>query len=297
MATVGFIGLGNMGLPMVRNLLKAGHSVTVLDLSDERVAAAVEAGAVAGTSVENCGTDVDIVITMVPEGRHTLQIYETSGILSASRPDTTFVDCSSIDVASARRAHELATNAGRRSLDAPVSGGVSGAENGTLTLMVGGEAETLDAVRPVLDAVAGLIVHCGAACAGQTVKMCNQMMVATNMAGVAEGFILAQHAGIDPKVLYDVVNSSSGQSFAMTNYVPVPGLIETGRAEHDFAPGFTTALMLKDVKIFQQAAADAGLASPVGSAVASLYEESADAGNRDLDYSVVIEHIRSARKS
>ncbi len=297
MATIGFIGLGNMGLPMAGNLVKAGHVVTVFDLSSSRVEAAVAMGAKAASDAAACGAGADMVITMLPQGAHTLAIYEESGVLETAPRGCLFVDCSSIDVASANRAHELAAAPGMRSLDAPVSGGITGAKNATLTLMVGGDADTLAAAHPVLEAVSRLIVHCGGPGAGQMVKMCNQMMVATNMAVVAESFALAEHFGIDPKILYDVVNNSSGQSFALTHYVPVPGLIETGRAEHDFAPGFTTALMLKDVNIFQKAAQDAGLPSPVGSCVARLYEASCADGRRELDYSSVIQHIRARKGS
>jgi 3-hydroxyisobutyrate dehydrogenase len=296
MAKVGFIGLGNMGLPMARNLIAAGHAVTCYDIAAERTAEAARAGAKAAASIEEAGTDADIVITMLPQGAHTLAVYEGSGILQAAAPGTVFVDCSSIDVASAKKAHDLANTAGFKSLDAPVSGGVAGAEAGTLTLMIGGDAATLDAVRPVLDAVAGRLVLCGGPGAGQIAKMCNQMMVAANMAVCCEAFALAERLGLDARTLYDVVNASSGQSFAMTNYIPVPGIIETGRAEHDFAPGFTTALLLKDVNIFQAAAGEAGMTSPVGASVAKLYEASCADGNADKDYSIIINYLRQRAK-
>lgn len=296
MAQVGFIGLGNMGLPMVRNLIAKGHGVRAFDVVSSRVAEAAEAGAQKAASVEDAARDVDVVITMLPKGEHTLQVYEGSGMLGAASEGTILVDCSSIDVASALKAHELASAQGFRSLDAPVSGGVSGAEAGTLTLMIGGEAQTLEAVRPVLEAVSARQVLCGGPGSGQAAKMCNQMMVAANMAICAEAFALGERMGLDAKTLYDVINTSSGQSFAMTNYIPVPGIIKTGRAEHDFAPGFTTNLLLKDVGIFQAAAKDAGLASPVGQAVARLYEGSIEAGNGDKDYSIIIEHIRGMKR-
>ncbi len=297
MAKVGFIGLGNMGLPMARNLVAAGHETTCYDIAAERVAAALESGALAARTPEEAGSDVDIVITMLPEGAHTLAVYGDTDVLTAARPGTIFVDCSSIDVASAKRAHELAAAAGFQSLDAPVSGGVAGAQAGSLTLMIGGEEATLDAARPVLEAVAGRLVLCGGPGSGQIAKMCNQMMVAANMAVCCEAFTLAERLGLDAKTLYEVVNTSSGQSFAMTSYLPVPGIIETGRADHDFAPGFTTALLLKDVNIFQAAAADAGMTSPVGSAVARLYEESMGAGNAEKDYSIIIQYLRDQARS
>ena len=296
MARIGFIGLGNMGLPMARNLVAAGHDVKGFDIVAGNVTKAVEAGATAAATPEEAGADVEIVITMLPQGAHTLAIYETSDILKAASQGTIFVDCSSIDVASAKRAHELAAAAGFRALDAPVSGGVVGAEAGTLTLMIGGETATLDQVRSVLDVVAGKLVHCGGPGSGQIAKMCNQMMVAANMAVGCEAFALADKLGLDAQVLYDVVSTSSGQSFAMSNYIPVPGLIETGRAEHDFAPGFTTALLLKDVNIFQAAASQAGMTSPVGSAVAKLYEASCSEGNADKDYSIIIEYLKAKAK-
>ncbi|HUS96377.1 MAG TPA: 3-hydroxyisobutyrate dehydrogenase [Hyphomicrobiaceae bacterium] len=297
MARVGFIGLGNMGLPMVRNLVSAGHAVTAFDIVKANTDAAVAAGAKAAATVEGAGEDADIVITMLPKGEHTLQVYEGSGILNTAGTGTLFVDCSSIDVASALRAHELAGAAGFKSLDAPVSGGIVGAQRGTLTLMVGGEAATVDAARAVLDAVSSRVVHCGGPGSGQIAKMCNQMMVATNMAICAEAFAMAEKMGLDAKLLYDVVNTSSGQSFAMTSYVPVPGLIETGRAEHNFEPGFTTELLLKDVNIFQAAAQESGLASPIGQAVAKLYEGSIAAGNGGKDYSIIIEYIKRMQRA
>ncbi len=275
MATIGFIGLGRMGLPMARNLLKAGHAVRAFDVIAGALDAAVGAGAVGAPSAADVADDVETVVTMLPAGRDTLDVYERSGVLGRARKGTLFIDCSTIDVASAKRTHALAAEAGMPSLDAPVSGGIAGAEAATLTFMVGGEASAYEAGLSALEAMGARFVHCGEAGAGQIAKMCNQMMVAINMAGVAEAFVLAQKLGLSPKALFDVVSTSSGGSWALSHYVPVPGLVATSAAERGFKPGFTTNLMLKDLKIFQEAAREAGTATPVGAVTTALYNHRA----------------------
>ncbi len=277
MATIGFIGLGRMGLPMARNLLKAGHAVRAFDVIAGALDAAVGAGAVGAPSAADVADDVETVVTMLPAGRDTLDVYERSGVLGRARKGTLFIDCSTIDVASAKRTHALAAEAGMPSLDAPVSGGIAGAEAATLTFMVGGEASAYEAGLSALEAMGARFVHCGEAGAGQIAKMCNQMMVAINMAGVA-------------------VSTSSGGSWALSHYVPVPGLVATSAAERGFKPGFTTNLMLKDLKIFQEAAREAGTATPVGAVTTALYNLFQASGHGELDYSGIIELIRGQAK-
>jgi 3-hydroxyisobutyrate dehydrogenase len=295
MTTIGFIGLGRMGLPMARNLAKAGHVVRAFDKASAAIDTAKEAGLPTVASAGHAADSAEVVITMLPAGHDTLAVYETAGVLKQARPGTLFIDCSTIDVVSARRAHALAATAGMRSLDAPVSGGVAGAEAGTLTFMIGGEEAAFAAARGVLEAMGKRIVHCGGPGAGQIAKMCNQMMVATNMAVIAEAFVLAEKLGLSHKALFEVVSTSSGGSWALSNYVPVPGLVATSAANHDFAPGFTTELMVKDLKIFQEAAREASSASPVGAVATALYELFLSAGNKGRDYSAIIEMIRGGR--
>lgn len=292
MARIGFIGLGNMGLPMAANLAKAGHDVAGFDIAGAHVDEATARGVKATSSAEDAAKGADALITMLPAGRDTLAVYEGTKVFSAAPKGALFIDCSSIDVASAKRAHALAARAGMASLDAPVSGGIAGAQGATLTFMAGGEPDAFERARPILEAMGRRIVHCGAAGAGQAVKMCNQMMVAINMVGVAEAFVLAEKLAIDPKVLYDVVVASSGGSWALANYVPVPGLVATSAAERGFKPGFTTQLMVKDLKIFQEAARSAGSATPIGAAAAALYELFLNSGHGHEDYSAIIELIR-----
>lgn len=292
MARIGFIGLGRMGLPMAKNLVKAGHTVLGHDLDAAAVAALAAAGGTAAATQAAAASSVDVLVTMLPEGRHTLAVYRDAGALATATPGTLFVDASSIDVASARTAHELAAKAGMASLDAPVSGGIAGAANATLTFMCGGDAEAFARARPVLEAMGKRIVHCGGPGAGQAVKMCNQMMVAANMAVAAEAMVLAERLGIEPRIVHEVVTSSSGGSWALQNYCPVPGLSPGAASNNAFKPGFTTALMLKDLKIFQEAARAAGVPSPVGNQVMALYELFHNAGHDGLDYSGIIEMLR-----
>jgi 3-hydroxyisobutyrate dehydrogenase len=292
MTQVGFIGLGRMGLPMARNLVAAGYRVRAFDIAPANLEAAAQAGIEPAGSHAGVATGAGAIITMLPAGGDVLQVYESSGTLAAASPATLFIDCSTIDVASAKRAHALAGEAGMLSLDAPVSGGIAGAEAGTLTFMAGGSGEAFERGRALLAAMGKRIVHCGAAGTGQIAKMCNQMMVAINMVGVAEAFVLAERLGLEPKVLFDVVSSSSGGSWALANYVPVPGLVATSAAERSFRPGFTTDLMVKDLKIFQEAAREAGSASPVGALAAALYDLFRLRGNGGLDYSAIIQLIR-----
>ena len=297
MAKVGFVGLGNMGLPMAGNLVKKGHEVKGFDIMEDNLSKAAQAGVRKVASAADAAREVDILVTMVPTGKETLAVYEGSGVLQAAKPGTLFIDASTIDVAQARRAHELAKAAGMLSLDAPVSGGTVGADGGTLTFMCGGSREAFEKARAVLEGMGRKVVHCGDAGAGQAVKICNNMMMAINMLGVCEGFALAEKLGISHQTLFDVVSTSTGNSFALSNYCPVPGPVPTTPANRDYAPGFMTKLMVKDLAISQSTSLDPGVATPRGAnahAILRHYMNMVE-GAAEKDFSSVANFVR-ARK-
>ena len=290
--SIAFFGLGNMGLPMARNLLAAGYAIHGYD----PVPAAIDASQAAGIDVAESpaeATDgVDVVITMLPSGRHVLEAYEPgAGIIGTVAENTLVVDCSTIDIADARAAHEMASEAGLRSLDAPVSGGVVGAKAGTLTFMVGGAVETVAAAEPVLAAMGKRTVHCGAAGSGQAAKVCNNMILASSMIAVAEAFVLADALGLSDQALFDVVSTSSGQCWAATTNCPVPGPVPTSPANRDFEGGFATALMVKDLRLAASAASRGGVDVALGRTALAMYED-LFTSMPDRDFSVVIEAIR-----
>jgi len=290
MARIGFVGLGNMGGPMARNLLKAGHQVAGFDLVPELVAAHVAAGGVAAESAAAAATGAEFVITMLPAGRHVRDAWlGAGGMAPASEAGAVLIDCSTIDVTTAR---QVAAGAGRAMLDAPVSGGTMGAEAGTLTFMVGGPEEAFEAARPILAAMGRTLVHCGGAGAGQAAKVCNNMMLAANMIITAEAFVLAEKLGLTHQALFEVASKSSGQSWAMTSYCPVPGPVPNSPANRDYRPGFATALMAKDLGLSQEAAAAAGAETPLGAAATALYQRFQEAGNGEVDFSGIIRLIR-----
>jgi 3-hydroxyisobutyrate dehydrogenase len=262
MARIGFVGLGNMGGPMARNLLKAGHEVAGFDLSQEALAAFDAAGGSAAGSAAEAAAGADFVITMLPAGRHVRDAWlGAGGMAAAAAPEAILIDCSTIDVATAR---EVAAAAGRPMLDAPVSGGTMGAEAATLTFMIGGPDEAYAKATPILSAMGRSLVHCGGAGAGQAAKACNNMMLAANMIVTAEAFVLAEKLGLTHQALFDVASKSSGQSWALTSYCPVPGPVPASPANRDYRPGFATALMAKDLGLAQEAAATAGAVTPLG---------------------------------
>ena len=292
MSHIGFIGLGNMGLPMAANLVKAGHTVTGYDLIPANCAAASARGITIAPDAIAASTNADAVITMLPSGRHTLQIYD-SPVLAASAPHAVFIDCSTIDVASARDAHDLAEKAGRLSLDCPVSGGVGGAEAATLTLMAGGSPEALAAAQPILAAVSKRVVPCGPAGNGQAAKICNNMILGISMIAVAEAFVLGEKLGLSHQALFDVASTSSGQCWSLTSYCPVPGPVPASPANNDYKAGFAAALMLKDLNLAADSAQESGAALTLGPQAASLYQAFADAGHAPADFSAIIQAIRS----
>ncbi len=293
MAVIGFIGLGNMGGPMAANLVKAGHSVQGFDLSAAAIDAAKAAGVTIGDSPAAVARGAEIVITMLPSGKHVLGVYDgAEGIVAAVSPGTLLIDSSTIDVDSARKAHALATARGAVAVDAPVSGGVGGAAAGTLTFMVGGEAAAFERARPVLEAMGKKIVSCGGAGAGQAAKICNNMILGISMIGVCEAFVLAEKLGLSHQSLYDVASTASGQCWSLTSYCPVPGPVPTSPANRDYQPGFAAALMLKDLKLAQEASQSAGAPTPLGAAATQLYAMMTAAGDGGTDFSGIIRMLR-----
>ncbi len=296
MARIGFIGVGNMGGPMTRNLLNAGHEVQAFDLAKEAVDAVVEAGAAAAGSQTEAAKGVDVVVTMLPEGRHVKGVYlGDDGIIGAADPNTLFIDSSTIDVAAAREVAKTAEFAGMQMIDAPVSGGVGGAEAATLTFMCGGTAQAFERARPYLEQMGKNIVHAGPAGNGQAVKICNNMILAVSMIGVSEGFVLGAKLGLDPQVLFDVVSTSSGSCWAMNSYCPEPGPVPASPANRGYQAGFTAANMLKDLRLSQEAAEGFGAQTEMGAEATRLYKAYAeDAGEGAKDFSGIITMLRGS---
>ncbi|SRR5579883_341821 len=292
MTAIAFIGLGNMGGPMAANLVKAGHRVIGFDLVESLRAQAATNGAGIAPSGREAAAAADIVVTMLPAGQHVLSVWDD--ILPAARPGALFIDCSTIDVDSARRAHEAAKSAGIASLDAPVSGGVGGAKAASLTFMCGGAETAFAAARPILEKMGKRIVHCGEAGAGQAAKICNNMILGATMIVTCEAFALAEKLGLSGQALYDVASTASGQSWSLTSYCPVPGPVPASPANNGYRPGFAAALMLKDLKLAQEAALAAGASTPLGAAAAQLYGLFAASGHAGDDFSGIINFIRGA---
>jgi 3-hydroxyisobutyrate dehydrogenase len=292
MARIGFIGLGNMGLPMVRNLLKAGHEVIAFDVVARALDAAVTAGARAARSAADATAAAELVMTMLPEGRHVREVYlGAGGVIAAAAEGVLLIDCSTIDVASARAVSQAAADRGLEMIDAPVSGGVAGAVNATLTFMVGGEAGAVAKAQPILEKLGATIVHTGPSGSGQAAKICNNMMLAISMIGVAEAFTMAERLGLSAEALFQVASRSSGQSWCLTSYCPVPGLVPSSPANRDYQAGFTTAMMAKDLRLAQDAANSVDAATPLGSEARNLYALFKGKGHGELDFSAIIKMI------
>lgn len=293
MTRIAFLGLGHMGLPMAVNLLKAGHDVHGFDL----VPAAVEAATAAGIRVASSGAaavaGADVVITMFPAGRHVIAAYQDE-LLAAATPGTLFIESSTIAVDEARTAHELAIAAGHRNVDAPVSGGVVGAENGTLAFMVGGSDADFEAALPLLEAMGKRIVHCGGPGLGQAAKVCNNMVLAISQIAVAEAFVLGERLGLEHQALFDVVSQASGQCWAITTNCPVPGPVPTSPANRDYQPGFAGALMAKDLGLALQAIKGTGTDAKMGRLAQELYAAFAAGEGGHRDFSGIITDIRDA---
>jgi 3-hydroxyisobutyrate dehydrogenase len=292
MTTIGFIGLGNMGQPMARNLVNAGHRVKGFDLVEQAVGAFVDNGGLRAASVAEAASDVEVVITMLPAGEHVRGVYlEDDGILSSAARDTLLIDCSTIDVKTAREVSEAAAEAGFDMLDAPVSGGVGGATAGTLTFMVGGGTKAFVRAEPLFDVMGKTFVHCGDAGTGQAAKICNNMVLGVSMIAISEAFALADRLGLDRQKLFDVSSESSGQCWSLTSYCPVPGPVPTSPANRDYQAGFTADMMLKDLRLAQDAAADAHADTPLGRHARDLYAEFVGHGEGATDFSGIFKMI------
>ncbi|RWK35946.1 3-hydroxyisobutyrate dehydrogenase [Mesorhizobium sp.] len=290
MTTIAFIGLGNMGNPMAANLVKAGYAVHGFDLMPENLAIAKEHGVVVMANAVAAVKEADVVITMLPAGKHVLSVYED--IVAKAKKGALFIDSSTIDVESARKAHAIAARHKLLSIDAPVSGGTGGAAAGTLTFMAGGSKEAFTKAEPILEPMAGRIVHCGDGGAGQAAKICNNMILGISMIGVAEAFVLAEKLGLSHQALFEVASNSSGQCWSLTSYCPVPGPVPTSPANNGYRPGFAAALMLKDLKLSQEAAQSAGAVTPLGAEAAQLYALFNAQGHAAADFSGIINFLR-----
>jgi 3-hydroxyisobutyrate dehydrogenase len=294
MSTIGFIGLGNMGAPMAANLVKSGGHVLGFDVVPASREASARDGvqivANARATVENA----DVVITMLPGGEHVLSVWQD--IVPLARQGTLFIDCSTIDVPSARAAHALAAERGIATLDAPVSGGVGGAKAATLTFMVGGSTHAFERGKPVLERIGKRIVHCGEAGNGQAAKICNNLMLGAAMIAVSEAFVLGEKLGLSHQALFDVASASSGQSWSLTSYCPVPGPVPASPANHGYKAGFTAALMLKDLKLARAAAESVGAETALAAHAAQIYEDFAQAGHGAADFSAIINRVREQSK-
>ncbi len=286
---ISVIGLGNMGLPMAANLLKAGHEVTGQDVIRSTMDAHAAVGGKVAPTIAQAVDGAEVVVTMLPAGKHVAEVYlGAAGVLASLRgAKPLLIDSSTIDVETARRVAAEAAKAGIEMLDAPVSGGVGGAIAGTLTFMCGGSDAGFARAKPVLQGMGKNIFHAGASGAGQSVKICNNMMLAVSMLGVSEAFVLADRLGLDRQKLFDIVSTATGQSWALTGYCPAPGPVPTAPSNRDYAGGFMAALMLKDLSLAQQAAASVGAATPLGAHAQRLYQAVNDAGQGGLDFSVV----------
>jgi 3-hydroxyisobutyrate dehydrogenase len=291
MATIAFIGLGNMGGPMAANLVKAGHKVVAFDLVEASRNQAKSDGAAIADTASNSVKGADVVVTMLPAGKHVLSVW--NDIVASMGKGALIIDCSTIDVESAKQAHALATGHGIASVDAPVSGGTGGAKGATLTFMCGGEDKAFAAAKPVLEKMGKKIVHCGGAGAGQAAKICNNMILGVSMIAVSEAFALAEKLGLSHQALFDVASTSSGQCWSLTNYCPVPGPVPTSPANNDYKPGFASALMVKDLTLAQDAAKAAGAATPLGKHAQEIYKAFDAAGHGGVDFSGIVQHVRA----
>lgn len=288
--TIGFIGLGNMGGPMAANLVKAGHKVRGFDLVPASLDLAREAGVTVVGSALEAAQGAEVVITMLPAGRHVIEVW--TQIAEAVPEGTLLIDSSTVDVESARKAHALAQGRGCLSVDAPVSGGTGGAKAGTLTFMAGGEEAAFAGAEPLLKAMGKNVFHCGQAGAGQAAKICNNMILGISMIGVCEAFALGEKLGLSHEALYDVASVSSGQCWSLTSYCPVPGPVPASPANNGYKPGFAAALMLKDLRLAQAAALAAGASTPLGAEAAQIYGLFEGLGHGGEDFSAIIRMLR-----
>jgi 3-hydroxyisobutyrate dehydrogenase len=291
MARIAFIGLGNMGGGMAANLVKAGHEVRAFDLSEPALAKAEKSGCLPMGSAVDSVRDAEAVITMLPAGKHVRDVYETS-VLGEALTNAILIDCSTIDVATAKEEIHKADAAGYRMVDAPVSGGIAAADAGTLTFMVGGSDEAFERARPILDKMGKTVIHAGGPGAGQAAKICNNMLLGASMIATCETFVLAQRLGLDPQTFFDISSKASGQCWSMTTYCPLPGVGPATPADRDYEGGFAAALMLKDLRLAMEAAQGADSYTPMGAAAEELYTRFAEGlGGGGKDFSAIIKMI------
>lgn len=288
---IAFIGLGNMGGGMAANLAKAGHEVRAFDLSEEALARAVEAGCTRAATAAEAVAGAEAVVTMLPAGKHVASVYE-SDVFPNAAPGTLLLDCSTIDVATARANIEAATAKGLVAVDAPVSGGIAAANAGTLTFMVGGTGEGFARAEPILAKMGKAVIHAGDAGAGQGAKICNNMLLGASMVATCETLALAQKLGLDPQKFFDIASVSSGQCWSLTSYAPLPGVGPTTPADNDYKGGFAAALMLKDLRLAMEAAASVDADVPMGSKARELYEAFVEADKDGRDFSAIIKTLQ-----
>jgi len=293
MPSIGFIGVGHMGNPMVRNLIKAGNHVTVFDPNTDNAKAAVGAGAKQAASLVELSATNEIIVSMLPSGRELKVAYlDNDGIVAHAKAGALLIDCSTTDVDSARAVADAAKKRGLRFIDSPVSGGVAGAEAGTLTFMAGGEDEAVEMAKPILLAMGKNVVHTGASGSGQAAKICNNLILGISMIGVSEAFVLAEHLGLSPDKLFAVSSTSSGQCWSLTSYCPVPGPVPAAPSNREYAPGFAAKMMLKDLRLATDAAEKHKQAIELGDLAKRLYERFVQEGSGDLDFSAIIKAVR-----
>ncbi|QWT15750.1 3-hydroxyisobutyrate dehydrogenase [Sphingobium xenophagum] len=288
--TIAFIGLGNMGGGMAANLIKNGYAVRAFDLSEDALAKAEAHGAIRASSAADAATGADAVVTMLPAGKHVESVY-AGEVYGAANPGALFLDCSTIDVATARRVIDAATDRGFDMVDAPVSGGIAAANGGTLTFMVGGTDAAFAKAKPILSAMGKAVIHAGGAGNGQAAKICNNMLLGATMVATCETFAMARKLGLDPQTFYDISSVSSGQSWSMTSYCPVPGVGPQSPSDNGYQGGFAVGLMLKDLKLATEAAALVGASVPMGNAAEALYQLLANRGEAGRDFSLMIEML------
>jgi 3-hydroxyisobutyrate dehydrogenase len=293
MAKIGFIGLGNMGLPMAQNLVKAGQDVAGFDVSEYAADRLGAGGGRRAHSVAEACSGAEIVITMLPAGQQVREVYlDEGGVLASVASGTLLIDCSTIDVDTARAVAQEAQEKGVAMIDAPVSGGVAGAQASTLTFMVGGSADAFARARPLLEQMGKTVVHAGEAGNGQAAKICNNMVLGASMIVTCEAFLLAEKLGLDAQRLFDIASKSSGQCWSMTSYCPVPGPVPSSPANRDYKAGFTAAMMLKDLQLAQEAARSARAATPLGAGAAAVYKQFVESGAGGVDFSGIIRYLR-----
>jgi len=291
MATVGFIGLGNMGGPMARNLVRAGHQVKGFDQCADAMRFAGQAGVQAAGSAAQAATGVEVLLTMLPVGANVREVLIEAGALAAAEPGTVLVDSSTIDVETAKEMHGAARERGLPMLDAPVSGGTAGADAGTLTFMCGGDATAFARAKPVLAAMGANIVHCGGPGMGQATKICNNMIAGITMLAVSEAFVMGERLGVDRKILHEVISTSTGSSWVLNRSCPMPGPVPTSASSNGFKPGFAAKLMLKDLRLSQAAAQSSASSTPLGALATAAYAMLVNNGFGDLDCSSIIKLV------